>query len=115
MVPARPRLRAPGCREGAGGQRAPRTPTARGQGAQPGAAPAVAPQRRGKRVPAKGEREGETGGAALWRESRGEAGVKSRISMRAGLMQITAIGSSRRKAKQLPPALPSSALQPGEA
>lgn len=45
----------------------------------------------------------------------GEAGVKSRISMRAGLMQITAIGSSSRKAKQLQPGLPNSALQPGEA
>lgn len=86
-------------------------------GALPGAAPAAAfPQRRWKSGPATGGREGETAAAAPPSGERlGEAGVKSRISMRAGLMQITATGSSRRKAKQLQPGLPSSALQPGEA
>lgn len=74
-----------------------------------------APQR-----PGKGGREGlrERGRGRRCRpleRAPGEAGVKSRISMRAGLMQITAIGSSSRKAKQLQPGLPSSALQPGEA
>lgn len=84
-----------------------------GLGWQP--APAF-PQRRWKSGPATGGREGETAAAAPPSGERlGEAGVKSRISMRAGLMQITATRSSRRKAKQLQPGLPSSALQPGEA
>ncbi|KAH1187263.1 hypothetical protein KIL84_020012 [Mauremys mutica] len=56
--------------------------------------------RRGKRpgapkpiIPPGAGREGGCGGAALWRGSRREAGVKSSISMRAGLMQIAAITS----------------------
>lgn len=96
-------------------------------GLAPGAARAGRPARSGPGIPAAPmeerarngrERggEGETSAAAPPSGERlGEAGVKSRISMRAGLMQITATGSSRRKAKQLQPGLPSSALQPGEA
>lgn len=119
----------PGRREAPGGQRPAVRPGCGPGRAHPGmvpdgpgrarlaAAPAAAfPQRRWKSEPATGGREGETAAAAPPSGERlGEAGVKSRISMRAGLMQITATGSSRRKAKQLQPGLPGSALQPGEA
>lgn len=83
-------------------------------GLAPSGAGRAFPQRQGNRGSAPGGKEGERAAAPPSGERLGEAGAKSRISMRAGLMQITATGSgssSRRKAKQLQPGLPSPAAR----